>query len=97
MKISIDRKDFALCAVKRPDLKYFIFKCEILKDERYRLLSILYDKTGESFKRKPYKEQLHELFRLGFMSNILTAHIGKGIFDMYRKSEKLEKQRLEDL
>ena len=30
-------------------------------------------------------------------SNILTAHIGKGIFDMHMKREKLKKQRLEDL
>ena len=79
------------------NLKHFIFKCEILKDERYRLVSILYDKTRESFKRKPYEEQLHDLFTSGFNSNILTAHNGKGIFDMYRKREKLEKQRLEDL
>ena len=62
MKISIDRKDSALCAVKRlPGLKHFIFKCEALKDERYRLLSIIFDKPGESFKGKPYEEQLHEL------------------------------------
>ena len=56
-----------------------IFKCEILKDERYMLLSILYDNNGESFKRKPYEKQLHELFTLGFNDNILTVHIGKGI------------------
>ena len=96
---SIDRQErfCPLCSKEVEDLKHFIFKCEILKDERYRLLSILYDKTGDSFKRKPYKEQLHELFTLSFNSDILIAHIGKGIFDMYRKREKLEKQRLEQL
>ena len=58
----------------------------------------------EPFAEKPtdnlpglYEEQLHELLTLGFNSNILTAHIGKGIFDRYRKREKLGKQRLEDL
>ena len=96
---NIDRRErlCLLCSKEVEDLMHFIFKCEILKDERYRLLSILYDKTGESFKRKPHKEQLHELFTLSFNNDILTAHIGKGIFDMYRKREKSEKQRLGDL
>ena len=62
---NIDRQE-RLCPLcsnsEAENLKHFIFKCEILKDERYRLVSILYDKTGESFKRKPYEEQLHELF-----------------------------------
>ena len=58
---------------------------------------MLYDKTGEFFKRKPYKEQLHELFTSGFNSHILTAHIGKGIFDMYRKKEGLEKATARNL
>ena len=58
----------------------------------------------EPFAEKPtdnlpglYEEQLHELFTFGFNGNILTAHISKGIFDMYRKRGKLEKQWLEDL
>ena len=38
---SIDRQErfCPLCSKEVEDLKHFIFKCEILKDERYRLLS----------------------------------------------------------
>ena len=98
--ISRQERLCCLCSREVEDLKHFIFKCEILKDKRCRLLSVLYDKTGEPFQRKPYEKQLHELFfASGFNGSFFTVHIGhgKGIFDMYRKTEKLERQSLKHL
>ena len=91
-----EERSCPLCKSGIDDINHLLFKCDKLKENRRVFRDKFYKLTGDSFKDtcRPFLFQVRKVLNLDFKKKRIIDTISKGVFDLYKLRQKLEKDRL---